>query len=41
MASGEVEDYVDELNVIAGTVRRDLDLIGKLDEVRLSRQRFM
>ncbi|CAE7646553.1 Ing1 [Symbiodinium sp. KB8] len=32
MASGEVEDYVDELNVIAGTVRRDLDLIGKLDE---------
>ena len=34
MALSQVEDYADELNELAGQVRRNLELIGRLDEVR-------
>ncbi len=33
MALSQVEDYADELNELAGQVRRNLELIGRLDEV--------
>jgi hypothetical protein len=35
MALSQVEDYADDLNVLAGQVRRNLELIGTLDKVRL------